>query len=97
MHVHALGVLKMILLGKVANGEIWASGRSHSIYLDLDLGDCGDLTIRLDDDGKWVADIREVVEGELRRVLIADAVTRGNRQGLGSIGHLMGEQERGRE
>ena len=84
----------MVEVAKVKSGEVWISGRSHSAYFDLDLGEVGDLTIRLDCDGKWDVDIRELAEGDapgkpntegLRDFLIELATHRGTRGGIAKL------------
>jgi hypothetical protein len=72
----------MLGIGKVQSGEVWSSGRSGSIYFDLDLGEGGDLTVRLDDDGTWFVDVRETAEGKLRDLIVAEAARRGVRGGV---------------
>lgn len=74
--------MPMIQVATVNSGEVWTSGRSGSFYFDLDLGEGGDLTIRLDDDGTWCIDTRELADGKLRELLLEEARARGTREGI---------------
>jgi len=78
----------MIQVATVKSGEVWSSGRSGSIYFDLDLGEAGDVTIRLDPDvadGGWHIDTRELHDGTLRDVLHRLALARGTRGGIAKL------------
>lgn len=77
--------MTMLRVADVNGGEVWSSGRSGSMYFDLRLVEDGEVFIRLDPDGTWCVDTREVADGKLRDSLVEQARRRRTRDGVARI------------